>query len=131
MLRSGGIQLTIKKCSIGCLLLQDKIFVIYSVDFLPGKKSNAPGDKYVDANTLDQQCCCLEAPTICAGTNGLTASTGNDSCCALCGTYEYVEGCSHCRSASSLRAWGRESLGMRVVSFSASELMSTVQPDEA
>lgn len=131
-------SLTINKCSKGFILLQDKIFVIYSVDFLPRKNSNALGNlpalqanKYGDASTLDQQCCCLEAPTICAGTDGLTASTGNNSRCAPCGSHEYIKGCSHCRSASSFRAWGRVSLGMRVASFSASKLMRMVQPDEA
>ncbi len=114
---------------------QDKIFVIYSVDFLPGEYSNAlvdlpayQADKYGDASASDQ-CCCLEAPTICPGTDGLIARTGNT--CPPCGSSTHVKGCSQCRSESSLRAWGRVSLGMRVASFSASELMRRVQPDEA
>lgn len=117
------------------VFLQDKVIVIYSVDFLPQEESNnseLSSSSQRDGNrvgsSLDcprrNDCSCCDAAR-----DTINSTVGNTSTCITSSIPSHS--LSQCRCALSFRAWGRVSLGMRVAVISASDLGSTVRLHQA
>lgn len=107
------------------MLAQDRVLVIYSVDCLPEKHGSVDEvGSYSQMQGVSAWKCCCTTPITAKGAHGVRAA-----CLSCSGPSMAVNGSlpssSHCMS--SINAWGRISLGLRIATFSASELIERAE----